>query len=237
VTTPARTVVDCLRHGGAEVGVPMGDAALNLGFTDEATLDDVLAFQSGWPYAGRALAGRPWLGRRESWLESRSFLAFARSGMPLPQSQIEVFDAHGLFVARVDFGWLEDGVVGEADGLGKYDLSSYGAAQPDAVAAAGPRLVDVEEVRRRLQAQAVRQQQLEDLRLRVVRWGTSDVAGSARPLVARIEQARRLWSGRHFTGTFRLASPNPTVTPRVHAEMPHIPHRNPHSRGKAVNEG
>jgi hypothetical protein len=231
VTTPARTVADCLRHGGPSVGVPMADAALHLGFADDAELDDVLSFQSHWPFAGRALACRPWIAPRESWLESRSFVAFAESGLSLPESQVDVFDAKGRFVARVDFAWIPDGVVGESDGLGKYDLSSYGRALGERA------LVDVDVARRRLLAEKSRHRQLEDLNLRVVRWGTADVEGTPARLVDRIQQVRRRWSGDYFTGRFALAAPHPRVTPRVHPEMPHIRRRNPQSRGNAALEG
>jgi hypothetical protein len=38
-----------------------------------------------------------------------------------PELQVGLLDAHGQFIARVDFFWLEFGLVGEADGMAKYD--------------------------------------------------------------------------------------------------------------------
>ena len=46
-------------------------------------------------------------GRRESALESRSFVVMHRSGLPRPQFQVEIRDTRNHLAGRVDFAWLE----------------------------------------------------------------------------------------------------------------------------------
>ncbi len=52
----------------------------------------------------------------ESPWETRARLAVVLAGLPRPETQIEVFDEHGRFVARVDFGWRPWKVAVEYDG-------------------------------------------------------------------------------------------------------------------------
>jgi hypothetical protein len=52
-------------------------------------------------------------------LESSSRVCMYRVGCPRPLLQVKYFDERG-FIARVDFDWLEFGLVGEADGDKKY---------------------------------------------------------------------------------------------------------------------
>lgn len=59
-------------------------------------------------------------GRCESAGESRSLHLFWRQHLPKPQLQVEVFDASGRLVGRVDFAWPELGVFLEFDGKEKY---------------------------------------------------------------------------------------------------------------------
>lgn len=56
--------------------------------------------------------------RRESATESLSAGAFTLGGLPQPQLQFPISTAFG--VCYTDFAWPQFGVVGEADGLGKY---------------------------------------------------------------------------------------------------------------------
>lgn len=48
-------------------------------------------------------------------------MAYATGGLPLPETQVEVRAPDGTFLGLVDFLWRDQRVVGEADGLGKYD--------------------------------------------------------------------------------------------------------------------
>ena len=59
--------------------------------------------------------------RLESVGEDRFSYLVYRQGLPRPEPQFEVFDEHGLLVARVDFAWPELGVFVEFDGKVKYE--------------------------------------------------------------------------------------------------------------------
>lgn len=132
---------------------------------------------------------RCWLavvdGRRESWLESASAVAFARALLPLPFPQVDVHDRAGRFVARVDGYWPHLQVAGEADGDGKFLGDFDGDRSPEATS------------RRWLAAQQ-RADRLRALGIGVARWGVHDLATppslrllveaarSTRPLRARL---------------------------------------------------
>ena len=168
VTSIARTVADCLRHLPPADGVAIADAAVRKGLPP-ARLAAVLQQQERWPLAAAARASLELVdGRRETALESRSFVVMHACGLPLPLSQVEVVTPDGRLVARVDFVWPRQGVVGEADGMVKY-------AGPDA-----GRVVEAEKDRQAL---------LEALGLVVVRWGTRHLAGDPPPMVQRLGAA------------------------------------------------
>ncbi|WP_433575401.1 hypothetical protein [Nocardia brasiliensis] len=98
VTTPARTVVDLARTLPFESAVVTGDVLLR----DFGLSDDELAVEleqaksrSGIAAAKRVIAFLD--GRTESAGESRSRVLLARSGLPEPTSQGNVFDGDGKF--------------------------------------------------------------------------------------------------------------------------------------------
>src|SRR5665811_669563 len=101
----------------------------------------VLDRQSCWPYAENARRALPLVDpRRESWLESYSFVTLHQMGLPMPEPQVSLFDSQRRFVARVD-GWLEDEVVAlESDGKAKYflDQQPLSGCRPGRPRAAGP---------------------------------------------------------------------------------------------------
>ncbi len=167
ITTPARTVADCLRHLPRRDAVAVADSALRRGLT-EAAVREVLERQAGWPYAGvAALAWSLVDPRHESPLESRSAVVFAEHDLPPPVPQWQVYDGNGELVARVDFGWPKLGVVGEADGRTKYDGDAG-------------RVVEREKDRHAV---------LEALGLVVVRWGERHLHGAPPPVVTRLRAA------------------------------------------------
>jgi hypothetical protein len=180
VTSPARTVADCLRHLDAFDAVPIADAAVRLPLCTVEEIAAVLAGQASWPYAA---VGRASLaltdGRRESPLESRSAVVMHRHDIPAPRPQVVILDTGGAFVARPDFTWLEHGVVGEADGRGKY-------RDADGVDA--------------FDAEKERQARLEALGLVVVRWNSRQLAGDFPVMVARLRAALARGQGARFTG-------------------------------------
>lgn len=207
ITSAARTVADVLQLLPAAEGIAMADHALRVGDSDHADVRSALVKQSGRPrvrQARRAFALTD--PRRESWLESWSFITLLGHGVPLPVPQAKVLDEHDRFVARVDAYWPAHGTVGEADGSIKYDLRgpfvAADAISPDDVLAWG---------QRRLDQQRVRHERLLDLGLSVVRWCARDVIQDA-PAVAERLQARFRSGGRALHGRIVLPPPLPWET-------------------------
>jgi hypothetical protein len=168
---PARVVIDCLRDMAPGDALAVLDAALGRGLVTAADLLAARRLQRRWP--GISIADQLMGladGRRESWLESSSAWVMASWDLPPGIPQVIVKDGRGRFVARVDGLWPELGVVGEADGRGKYLLNAKsGEADEEATASA-------------VIEQSQRESRVRDLGLEVVRWDTPDLA---RPLVLR----------------------------------------------------
>ena len=158
VTSPARTVIDVGRESGVDAAVVTADAALRRQLTTKHQLSTALGACIGWPgvrAAARAISlADP---RSESPLESLSRLRIVDAGLPTPELQPRIFDPAGRFLGRVDFYWDEFGVIGEADGLLKFD-----------------------EDRTALRKEKVRQGLLEDAGLIAVRWGWVDLSDFSR---------------------------------------------------------
>ncbi len=180
VTSLARTVADCLRHLPAEASVAVADAAYQRRGLTLDPLRRVVDWQAAWPLAGRARTALDIVdGRRESVLESRSAVVMHRFRVPAPLCQVDVSDASGRFIGRVDFAWPEAGVVGEADGRAKYGLDPLQA----------------------FEAEKDRQAALEALGLVVVRWGWRHLAGDPPVMVTRLRTALARGARRPFTGS------------------------------------
>ena len=151
--SPARTVIDLGCELGVDAAIAAADSALRDGMATLADLTTALELCSGWPgvsAAARAVhLADP---RAESVLESLSRLRIIDAGLARPEPQVRMFDHTGRFCGRVDFYWDEFGVVGEADGMGKYEDG----------------LESVTDEKKR-------QDRVEDTGLIVVRWGWSDL--------------------------------------------------------------
>jgi hypothetical protein len=174
-TTAARTVADCLRHLPPQDAVVLGDAALRSRTVEPAAVAATLGRR--WPRAVAAQHLLPLLdGKRESGLESRSAVVMHQYDLPRPQIQVRIVGPDGRVVARVDFAWLEYGVVGEADGLIK-----YGDARSVA-----------EEKQREARLQA--------LGLVVVRWTARHLHGNPPLLVAQLRAAFEQGDPARFRG-------------------------------------
>lgn len=155
VTTVARTIVDLARSVPFEHGVVVADAALHSRFTDPDGLVTALERARRWPgnrKARRVVAFAD--GRSESPGESRSRVAMHRAGLPAPTLQWDVYDRHGRWLARVDFGWPELGTVGEFDGEVKY----------------GPLLRPGQDPGQVVFEEKIREDAVRDQELRVARW-------------------------------------------------------------------
>jgi very-short-patch-repair endonuclease len=170
-STGSRTVVDLARWVSFRGGVVVADSALRLG-VERHQLTSVARDCARWPGIRRARDVIEFAdGRAASPLESVSRVVFHELGLPAPELQMTVArDEWGNPRIIVDFCWPELGVVGEADGLLKYD------EQLD------PR-------RTSLRDEKLRQEEIEALGYIVVRWTWDHIWRRPEWVVSRIRQA------------------------------------------------
>lgn len=191
--TPDRTVADCLRSMRPANGVAVADQAVRAGATTVRDLQLMVDAQRRWLGRPRAAAALGLVDpRRETWLESYSFVTLHGLGIDLPTPQVEVFDEWGRFAGRVDGMWISDGVVGEVDGKGKYLMGLTDDDGPSGRAAA---LRVVEE--------KVREDGLRGLGLEVVRWDTPQIRHEPLAVARRVAVARSRGDLGRFTGRLR----------------------------------
>ena len=197
MTSRARTVADTLRHLRNADGVALADSALRQARVSYEQVAAVLDRQALWPYAERARRALPLVDpRRESWLESFSFVTLHQMGLPMPEPQVTLFDARGRFIARVD-GWLEEEALAlESDGRAKYLLNERPLSADVEVAADD--LLDA--TRRRLFQEKERRDRIVDLGAELTRWGTREIVRSPRTVLARIAAARQRGDAGRFMG-------------------------------------
>ncbi len=155
VTSLARTAVDVARSGTFAQALAVFDATLRKGVDPEELTEIVMrsSRRNGASTARRALAVAD--GRSESVGESLSrALMLGFSDVPLPDLQRAYFTPAGEKIGRVDFDWVGT-LVGEFDGKKKYTANGDAA---DAV-----------------WLEKVREDQLRDLGLIVIRWIWDDL--------------------------------------------------------------
>jgi hypothetical protein len=121
VTTVARSVVDTARTQPLATALAAADAALHRHLCTVGDLRSATASVTRHRGVRRArtvvgLAD----GRAESPGESRARLALMGDDLPPTELQICIYDDFGEFVARVDGGYPDLGVLWEYDGRGKY---------------------------------------------------------------------------------------------------------------------
>lgn len=169
VTSLARTVVDLARTETLLTAVIAGDVALQR--CDPRELDAELRRARGWKGVAQARRAVNLMdGRSENPGESQSRIILRENGFDV-ESQVEILDASGRSVARVD--WLVNGVVVcEFDGKAKYSKYLRQGEHPGDVV-----------FREKVREDAVR-----DLGYPVVRWTWADLADPAE-LVARVARA------------------------------------------------
>jgi hypothetical protein len=174
VTDVARTALDLARSLPFEPAVVTVDAALHEGLLSRDLLEKRLfdiAGTRGSRHASRVVRFAD--ERSGSVGESRSRVVLQELGAPPSALQFEITTAKGAFVARTDFAWEDEGVIGEFDGRIKYGrLLRPGQEAGDAV---------FEEKRRE---DAIRDEGYE-----VVRWTWSDLTVPTR-IGERVERAR-----------------------------------------------
>jgi hypothetical protein len=188
-TSVPRTAVDLARGGDLPSALVVMDSAMRLllarrvpdltrrlrsGSVEREAVDDVRAqlraageFVRGWP-GGRTVAAAVAAAdpRSESPFESWSRGWMLAVGLPVPALNLIVRGKSGRTYVG-DFVWVEERVIGEADGVGKYGRS-------------GP------EIRSALRAERERQADLEADGWCVVRWVTGDQGAQ---IVARVSRA------------------------------------------------
>lgn len=175
-TSDARTVADCCRALSTDAAVVLADSALARGVDRSAVLQ-VIERCARWPGARTArdvLTAAD--GRAESALESLARRWFEEQGLPRPDLQLRLCEgATGLFVARVDFAWLQHRTVCEVDGRLKYAVEAGGRP--------GDGRADP------LFAEKLREDAVRELGLEVVRGYWSDGADRGTALAARLRRA------------------------------------------------
>lgn len=160
VTGPARTAVDLARTVSYERSVMVGDAALHAGVRP-ADLERLLLDARGLKGIGAARRSVAfWDGRSDTPGESLSRIRLTAIGLAPPVLQLEVW-IEEVLIARGDFGWPEEGVIGEFDGKIKYGraMLKKGQTSGDAVF-----------------AEKRREDRLRDLGWEVVRWTWADLS-------------------------------------------------------------
>lgn len=180
-TTLARTVADLTRIASFERGVVLADAALRQGLTDAQLQQQLVAAKrlKGVPRARAVAAFAD--ARAESPMESIARVAIQRAGVPMPELQRNIYSEAGVWLARVDFCWEAQRLIGEYDGEDKYTLDPN-----------------------RRPAEAFAAEKARDLKLRaanwsVVHWGKADLADQVsfgRRLRADLLDAEHRWRSR-----------------------------------------
>lgn len=156
VTCAARTAIDLARTTTFANGVVVVESALRTGKTSRRQLQEMLCHCLRWPGIAQARRVVEFADpRSDSALESVSRVAMLEQGLPTPRTQVGIGNGRESY-ARVDFLWDEVGVIGEADGLAKY--------QPD-----GKR-----STRQIVRAEKRREERLADAGYEIVRWGWRD---------------------------------------------------------------
>jgi hypothetical protein len=179
VTSLARTVADLARMLPFEQAVVVADSAMFYKRPDPVELGELVDVLEAVPRRPGTRAARRVIefsnGLSESVGESRSRVAVAAAGLPVPVLQWEVrASATGAFIGRVDVGWPELRTVGEFDGLVKYGRT----LRP------GQDLAEV------LVEEKRREDALRDEDLSVVRWIWSDLTDFA-PTASRLRSRFR----------------------------------------------
>ena len=180
VTTGARTVVDLARWVSFRGGVVIADSALRKGVA-RREMEQVTRDCVRWPGIRKAREVIKFADERAaSPLESVSRVAFHELGLPAPELQVTlVWDDYGNPKFIVDFFWEDFGVIGEADGLLKYD----------------------DEERLSLRAEKLRQEELEAMGFIVVRWTWDDIWRRPEWVATRIRAAFAQASRRRRTAS------------------------------------
>ncbi len=122
VMTPARITLETTTLGNTEASLCVANHMLHNRLTTIDELNIQYVDMNWWPDTLPAeivlrLADR----RIETVGETRTYWCCFQQGLPMPEPQVEIKDANGRVVARVDFAWPELKVFLEFDGKIKYE--------------------------------------------------------------------------------------------------------------------
>ena len=163
-TSSARTAFDIARTSSLLSGVAVADGFLAAGGAREG-LSEVVEACGATHGKGRAEEAFSWARvGAESVLESLGRVRAVQQGLPEPELQVEIYDEDG-FVGRVDQLWRRQRVIGEADGLGKYDTPHV------------------------LRAEKLREDRLRDTGFEVIRYTWDEALRRPERLAARVRAA------------------------------------------------
>ncbi|MGX6508826.1 hypothetical protein [Rhodococcus sp. SJ-2] len=189
VLAVSRSILDLAASEPLEHVVALGDQALRQRLTEIGELErevGKMGSRSGRPRMLRAV--RLMSDRSDSVGESRSRVLMIGEQLPIPLEQVDVFDATGRWLARVDFLLPDHGVIGEFGGRIKY--------RRDGVAT-----TDAEDV---VYREKLREDRLRHAGWVVVRWTWGDVETPG-AVAAKIRGAIALAQrGSGPTGTFKV---------------------------------
>ena len=135
LTSPARTLVDVAATASLATTMVIGDWMVHQRLVDPAAVGEVLdryQRRRGRAACLRALSAVD--GRSESPGESVTRWLLRSMGVAGLESQVEILDRSGAFLARADLGLIDEATVFEFDGRGKY-VATDGSANVKAVMA------------------------------------------------------------------------------------------------------
>jgi hypothetical protein len=226
VTSPARTVVDCARTLSIPAGFVTAESAVRAGL-DPLAIAAVLDDCAGWPGIVQARELFAFAdGFSETALESLERLWCRDNGLPVAHQQRSVRTRKGSFVAEVDFVWDEYRTVLETDGRKKYD--SAAGADKDAA----------REEKGVLWREKLREDQLRDCGLEVVRGYWSDGEDGGAALAERLRRAFARGLGATADREYVLGPPlRPVFRPLAEAAGPVVPLRSEVGRRISCDPG
>lgn len=176
-----RAALETASVAGTEAGLVQTSFTLRAGASADE-LQDRLDRMARWPGIAKARLSVVWaVPECETVGEVRSVYMFRTGRIPVPRMQVELFDANGVSVGRVDYDWEDFWHVGEFDGLAKYGrLNPYGGGN------LGQAVVDEKR----------REDRIRGIGRGMSRWVWSDLhspAATCRRIRAAMEQSRRLY--------------------------------------------
>jgi hypothetical protein len=121
VTCPVRSAIECGSVVTPESALVLFNSMLHQGLAEPEHLQREFEALGSWPGVRRLhIPVRLADPRVESVGESRGMWLFWTQHLPRPVVQYPVFDAEGTLRGTCDWGWPEEGVLGEFDGRVKY---------------------------------------------------------------------------------------------------------------------